>query len=525
MISNNIQIRPQHMFNVEAFAKYLSQNVHVFNKTNNNNHHHTTSLSLQSIVQFSDGQSNPSFKVVIHLPPTTSSSSKDQQQVNTIELVLRKKPPGKLLPSAHDIYREYAIMKSLHSIGFPVPNMYLYCRETEVIGTEFYLMEFVRGRIFKDATFTQMHKVVGGGVSDAKGPDQLTADDRREMMIDFVKTLSRLHSVNFRDFELLNGLYKQAASSLNNNNGQKKENYYERQITTWTRQYVASETHENETMNRLIKWLPQNIPQETLTESSCITHGDYKFDNVIFHPTENRVIAVLDWELSTLGHPIADLAYSCMYYHFPRMPGFTGLKDVNFQKTGILTEAECLNLYTTFAKRKPIDKWHFYLAFSIFRLVGITQGVYKRYKQGNASSDYALQVGLLAGSLSDVAWELIVNSEKDNLTVSDSGLNFGLSTKALRLKEKLEKFMNEYIYPGEKIFENQMHEMKDKWDTPPILEELKEKAKKEGLWNFFLVHHHPTEHLTNVEYAVLAEIMGRSFIAPEGLFFSFLRKC
>ncbi|KAF0981852.1 hypothetical protein FDP41_011713 [Naegleria fowleri] len=536
-----IHIRPQHLFNVEAFAKYLQEHATELLSINNNYHSNknnngSVQLALKSIQQFSDGQSNPSFKVVctISLPQLHKDRSGGaSSSVLTKELVLRKKPPGKLLPSAHDIYREYAIMKSLHSIQFPVPYPYFYCRDEKIIGTEFYVMEFIQGRIFKDGTFAEMHKssveLLKNHELTMTGPEKLTPQDRREMMTDFIRTLSRLHRVDFMQFELLRPLFassqrnkatkestsREETAQKQHDSSNTKNTYYERQIATWTRQYLASETHENDSMNRLMKWLPKNIPKETESDKLTIVHGDYKFDNVIYHPTENRIIAVLDWELSTLGHPIADLSYSCMYYHFPRIPGFSGLRGTNFQQSGVLTEKECLDLYTSFTQRSKIDKWHFYLTFSIFRLVGITQGVYKRYKQGNASSDYALHIGMLAGTLSDVAWELIVNAEGDNLTICEGGIQFGLSPKALRLKTKLEKFMKEHVYPAEVIFQEQHHKQSDRWQIPPIIEELKQKAKEQGLWNFFLCQHNEKEPISTVEYAILAEVMGRSFIASE----------
>jgi len=511
-----IHIRPQHLFDIESFARYLQDHVselvtEVDDKKIGNQSIRSYGVALKSISQFADGQSNPSFKVVIEIV------HKGSQKGLIKEMVLRKKPAGKLLPSAHDIYREYAIMKSLHSVQFPVPYMFLYCKDEKVIGTEFYLMEFLHGRIFKDGTFSDMHKSSQELQSseEMKGPEKLKPSDRSEMMTDFVRTLAKLHTVDYKQFDLLKSLFapKSGQSSPTSENN----TYYDRQIATWTRQYLSSETHEIESMNRLIKWLPQNIPQETRTDKLTIVHGDFKFDNVIFHPTENRVIAVLDWELCTLGHPISDLAYSSMYYHFPRIPGFSGLKGVNFAKTGVLTEAQCVELYRKFTSTPPINKWHFYLAFSMFRLSGIAQGVYKRYKQGNASSGYALQVGLLTSTFSDIAWDLVVTNESDNLTVTPQGIQFGLSTNALRLKTKLEKFMNEHVYPAESVFVRQQMQFKDKWaEVPQVIEELKEKAKKQGLWNFFLVEHNEIEKINNVEYAVLAEIMGRSFIASEG---------
>ncbi|KAL9643956.1 hypothetical protein ABK040_005425 [Willaertia magna] len=488
-----IQIRSAHSFSIPSLINYLNKK-EILSQLIKPSQQSINSVQLSSIQQFHEGQSNPSFKLKLSLHSFENNKKEE-------EYVLRKKPPGKLLPSAHDIFREFNLMRFLYSKEFPVPYCYLYCKDINIIGTEFYLMEYVNGRIFKDATFKEMHTNLNENIK-LKNCNELTNNDRKEMMIDFIKVLSKLHQIKWNDDLFSNNI--------------KNDNYYKRQINTWTRQYKSSETHEIESMNRLIDWLPNNIPiNELNNQQLTIVHGDFKFDNVVFHPIENRIIAVLDWELSTVGSPISDLAYSCMYYYFPNFQGIGGLKGVNFKEIGILNEKECIALYNQLTNRKSIDKWHFYVAFSMFRISGIAQGVYKRFKLGNASSSNAKQVGLLAGLISDIAWQLIVTNEKDNLTSNDLGIHFGLSKKVIELKDKLERFMNEYIYPNEQVFVEQQSKLKNRFESiPPIIEELKEKAKQEGLWNFFLVQHSPLK-LTNVEYAILAEVMGRSFIASE----------
>ena len=319
-----------------------------------------TELGLKAntidVKQFDAGQSNPTYLVTVDGTP----------------FVLRKKPPGKLLPKAHMIEREYRVMKALADTEVPVPKMVLLCEDPEVIGTPFFLMEYVKGRVFWDARF----------------PDQ-SPDERRALFAAMNDTLAALHNV---DLEAV-GLADYG----------RKGNYFARQISIWTRQYQASETETIEAMNALIHWLPENVPAD---DSSSLVHGDYRLDNMIFHPTEPRVIALLDWELSTIGHPLADLAYNSMSFIIDT-PYHPAIESVNEPDSGLPKLKEYIAAYCQKTGRPGIPNWNFYVAFSIFRSAAILQGVYRRGLQGNASSSKALQLGPLVRKASEAAWNLV----------------------------------------------------------------------------------------------------------------------
>jgi aminoglycoside phosphotransferase (APT) family kinase protein len=308
--------------------------------------------------QFGYGQSNPTFLV--------SGDGK--------EYVLRKKPPGRLLPSAHAVDREYRILKTLYDTDVPVPRTYLLCEDESIIGTPFYVMERVRGRIFRDPT--------APGVSDPR---------ERTAIFDAMNgTLAKIHQVDWK------------ASGLSDFG--KPGNYMARQIGRWTKQYKASKTDHIESMDSLIQWLSEHIPDH---DGTTIVHGDFRLENLIIHPIEPRVVAVLDWELSTLGHPLADLAYNCLGYHFPTVGGLQlGYKNLDLGPLGIPSEEAYVAAYCRRTDRDQIPDWEFFLAFSFFRLAAIIQGVYKRGLDGIASSDNAKTYGARVRFLADTGWQI-----------------------------------------------------------------------------------------------------------------------
>ena len=306
------------------------------------------------VKQFQGGQSNPTYLL------TTP----------TANYVMRSKPGpvAKLLPSAHAIEREFRVMTALATHRIPVPRTLLLVEDESVIGRAFFVMEHVEGRIFWEQSL----------------PD-LSPSERAAIYDEMNRVIAKLHAVDV------------ARAGLADFG--KTGNYFERQIGRWSKQYRASETEFVEAMNRLIEWLPLHIPPG---DESTVVHGDYRMDNLIFHPTEPRVIAVLDWELSTLGHPLADFSYHCMSWHIP--PGaFRGIAGLDHRALGIPTEEEYLQRYTERTGR-AIDHWNFYLAYNLFRIAAILQGVYKRSTEGIASSDNAAQSGARAKALAEIGW-------------------------------------------------------------------------------------------------------------------------
>jgi len=291
-----------------------------------------------TVAQFEGGQSNPTFLL----------TSGDRR------FVLRKKPPGVLLPSAHMIEREYRIMEALYGTAVPVPRVLHLCEDAALIGTVFYVMEYADGRLFKDISLPG-----------------ITPDERRAIYEELARVAAALHTVDF------------AARGLSDYG--KAGNYYGRQIGRWSQQYESSKTDPIPSMDALIAWLPTHVPTD---DTTSIVHGDFRLDNMIFHPTEPRVIAVLDWELSTLGHPLADLAHTCGVYHID-MADRPGIRHIAGAATGIPTEAEFLASYCRHAGRGPIEGWGFYVAFALFRFAAICQGVYARSLAGNAASERA----------------------------------------------------------------------------------------------------------------------------------------
>jgi aminoglycoside phosphotransferase (APT) family kinase protein len=357
-LSQTTSIRPGHEIDGGALERYLAAHLPGFR-------------GPLGIRQFEGGQSNPTYFL--------STPGGD--------FVLRKKPPGHLLPSAHQVDREYRVMTALQTSGVPVPPTCVMCADERVIGTPFFVMGCVDGRVFR-----QPHLP---GVSPA---------DRAAMYEDMADVLARLHGIDV------------AAVGLSDYG--RPGNYYARQIARWSRQYVAAKTGEIPAMDRLMEWLPQRIPPG---DDITIVHGDYRVENLIFHPTEPCIVAIVDWELSTIGHPLADLAYNCLTYHLApealgRIAGSADLSAVALaevealtkadDRTGIPDEAAYVAAYCRRTGRTEIPDWHFYLAFSMFRLASILQGVYARGLQGNAASAYALQRGAAARQIADRGWDV-----------------------------------------------------------------------------------------------------------------------
>ncbi|MBJ2136818.1 phosphotransferase [Paraglaciecola chathamensis] len=310
--------------------------------------------------KFAGGQSNPTFKL---------------QTANTT-YVLRRQPPGKLLKSAHAVDREYRVIKALENTDVPVAKVYHLCEDTDVIGSMFYVMEFMDGNVYWDSSL----------------PDINDTQTRRTMYQNMVKVMATMHCVNVDEVGL--GDYGRPG------------NYFERQISRWTKQYRLSEIQVIPEMDTLIAWLEANIPADDGKVS--LVHGDYRMDNLMFAKDSTDIIAVLDWELSTLGHPYADLAYQCMQLRLPDNVGkATGLGDVDRAELGIPSEEEYVAQYCELVGIEKIENWNFYLAFSFFRLGAIAQGVAKRAVDGNASNKEALQVGKLVQPLAQYALKLI----------------------------------------------------------------------------------------------------------------------
>ena len=339
---NTVDVREAHRFDEARLATWMKDNV-------------GTSGELR-IRQFKGGQSNPTFWV-----------GDDERAY-----VLRKKPPGQLLQSAHAVDREHRVMAALADTDVPVAKMHAMCDDDAIIETPFYVMEYIAGRIFWNVQLRD-----------------LSPSERSAIYEELVRVLAALHTVDVE---------KVGLSDYGRPN-----NYVARQVARWSKQYRASETDDVAPMNRLIDWLPEHVPQQ---DETSLVHGDYRLDNIIFHPTEPRALAVIDWELSTVGHPLADLAYTCMLYDVS-LPNIGGLKGVDFEATGIPSEDTFVERYCECVGRDRVSDFAYFKAFSLFRLAAIAQGVYKRSQLGNASSTNASMFGAAVPMLSNIACSLV----------------------------------------------------------------------------------------------------------------------
>ena len=341
----------QHAFDVAALSSWLEQHLVGY----------AGPLTVES---FKGGQSNPTYKLIT---PNRS-------------YVMRSKPGpvAKLLPSAHAIEREYAVMHGLAGTTVPVPEMLVLCEDESVIGRAFYLMEFIAGRILWDQTLPGMEP-----------------SERKAIYTEMNRVISALHLVDF------------AAQGLAGYG--RPGNYFERQIARWSKQYLASVTQPIPEMDQLIAWLPHHIPEMAKSETMVsIVHGDFRLDNMIFHPTEPRILAVLDWELSTLGHPLADFSYHAMAWNIP--PGtFRGIAGIDVEGLGIPTQSDyirryCENTHLASPDALQVD-WNFYMAYNMFRIAAILQGIAKRVEAGTAASAQAVSSGAGAKPLAQLAWK------------------------------------------------------------------------------------------------------------------------
>jgi len=339
-----IDVRPEHRFDEKKLWRYLRKHLEDFG-------------GEPVLRQFQGGQSNPTFLV----------------ETPAGKYVLRKQPPGKLLPSAHAVDREFRVQSALKGSPVPVVPMRLFCDDPSVIGTPFYLMDFIPGRIFTKPDLPDLDHM-----------------QRKKAYVAFAETLAALHEVDFRALGL--GDYGRT------------EGYAARQLKRWAGQYEASKTTGIESMDRLIAWLKASVPA---ADEAAVAHGDYRLGNIMFEVDEPHIIAVLDWELSTLGHPLADLGYVCMYYRIPaRMSLLSGLRGLDLPALGIPTEEELVAAYCHRAGREGAPDLTFFIALSFFRYASIAQGVYARSLQGNAANRNADLAGEAAVALAQEGWRI-----------------------------------------------------------------------------------------------------------------------
>ena len=338
--SGTMPVRHVHRFDVARLQRYMERHVEGFS-------------GPLEVAQFKGGQSCPTYLL----------------EAGGERYVLRRKPPGKLLPSAHAVDREYRVITALSHSGVPVARTYALCQDDSVVGTPFYIMDYADGRIFWEATLPGLEPT-----------------ERRAIYEAMNEVIARLHGVDYE------------AAGLGDFG--RPGNYFARQIGRWTKQYKASETETIPAMERLIGWLPEHIPAG---DETTIVHGDYRLDNLIYHPSEPRILAVLDWELCTLGHPLGDFSYNCMLYRFE--PGtFNSLKGHDLGALGIPVEEEYVAAYCRRTGREGIDNWDFYMAYNMFRIAAILQGIMGRVVAGTAASEHAAERGAQVRPIAEQAW-------------------------------------------------------------------------------------------------------------------------
>ncbi|GAB2295238.1 Putative acyl-CoA dehydrogenase ibr3 [Dionaea muscipula] len=516
------QIPPSDHFDILSLIQYCRSHVAEFPRS--------ATISDVSVRKFGHGQSNPTFLVEI------SSSG------NMKRYVLRKKPPGKLLQSAHAVEREYQVLRALGTnTQIPVPRVFCLCADATVIGTPFYIMEYLEGRIFLDPALP--------GV----------APQRKNVIYrETARVLASLHRAD--------------ADAIGLGSYGSRDNYCRRQVERWAKQYMAStgegKAEVNPKMIELMSWLRLHIPlEDSSRKATGIVHGDFRIDNIVFHPIEDRVIGILDWELSTLGNQMCDVAYSCLHYivdaRLDKVGQNKGLEETGIPK-GIPSMAQYLAEYCSAAgKPWPNDNWKFYISFSLFRGAAIHAGIYSRWLMGNASGgELAQNSGRTCQALVDAAWSFIerqsvlpehppfgfagpvaesyVLRQDDQIEelgrLKESG-KFVPRENITKLRTRLIKFMENHIYPMENEF-YKLANSSSRWTIHPAEENLKEMAKQEGLWNLWIPLDSASRArellfdesqklsldshdrllgagLSNLEYGYLCEIMGRSLWAPQ----------
>ncbi|KAM7485047.1 hypothetical protein LguiA_001056 [Lonicera macranthoides] len=512
------QVQPNHDFDMDALIQYCSAYVEGF----------PLSPSKFVLSQFCHGQSNPTFLLEV----SSGTSVK--------RYVLRKKPPGKLLQSAHAVEREFQVLNALgtHAVA-PVPKVFCLCTDSSVIGTPFYIMEYLEGRIFLDPRLP--------GVAPNR---------RKSIYSATAKALASLHTAD--------------VDAIGLGNYGRRENYCRRQVDRWARQYLAStgegKSERNPKMQELADWLRKHIPFEDSSQRTAgLVHGDFRIDNVVFHPIEDKVIGILDWELSTLGNQMCDVAYLCMPYiadialdKVQKIHGF----ELTGTPEGIPSLAEYLAEYCSSAgKPWPVAEWKFYVAFSLFRGASIFAGIHNRSLMGNASGGKSAQLaGIKANLLIETALSFIerksvlplyppsgtsardslklLGNDSEGIHLPKEGGKFIPNKKILELRERLINFMEDRIYPAEHMFYKHA-ESSERWTVHPEEEKLKEMAKRAGLWNLWIPFDSAARArklifggrnddlvgkafdqllgagLSNLEYGYLCEIMGRSVWAPQ----------
>lgn len=331
------EVEPRHRFATERLEALMAREIEEFEPP-------------LRVRQFRGGQSNPTYEL---------SDGKHRW-------VLRRKPPGVLLPSAHAVDREFRVISALHRIDFPVPRARFLCEDEDVIGTMFFVMDHVEGRVLIDATLPGLSPEAARAIYHSK-----------------IEILARLHAVDYRAIGL--------------EDFGRPGNYFARQTARWTRQYRAAEGETIPAMEHLIEWLPRHLPDD---DTSSIVHGDYGLNNMLVHPSEPHVVAILDWELSTIGHPLADLTYHLSARHNPS-GHFAGLSDADLRERGIPTEQEYVDYYCECAGRDGIPELDFYLAFHAFRSASIYQGIAARVKTGTAAGENASRIGEMVRPLAE----------------------------------------------------------------------------------------------------------------------------
>ncbi|CAM6101576.1 unnamed protein product [Calypogeia fissa] len=497
-------VHPAHHFNQQALLNFLQDAIPDF-----------PPRPVMKVKQFGHGQSNPTFLLEIVSDGTVT------------RYVVRKKPPGTLLPSAHAVDREFKILAALAKTDVPVPKVYCLCMDPSIIGTEFYVMEHVEGRIFLNPSIPEV--------------------DPQERTLIYKAMANALAAIHAVDVDAV-GLSQYG----------RRENYCKRQVDRWARQYYAATKDGipgiDPNILQLIDWLKAHVPEEdALTVRTGIVHGDFRLDNIIFHPTEPRVTAVLDWELSTLGNQMADIAYNSLPYEFNRQKLKLSVRGYCFDNgflPGTPIMEEYLGQYCKAAGVPwPASTWKFYTALSLFRVIAIWIGVYKRMLQGNSSglvdNTIAQNVEVMTNAVmnlirSDAALPISPSlpgsvSSRENSDAETSG--FQPSSKVQELREQVLDFMETFVYPNEGKF-NQLAQSENRWTIHPLEEELKQKAKAAGLWNLWIpadsaqlasevlfedsygsatrdtVKHLVGAGLSNLDYAHVCQIMGRSMWAP-----------